>query len=161
MAEIAKTVIFIIIIVVTLAPMTTTANSCHSNVTCPPLAGCVDHHGNVTRALGDVWLLSDNQTVCNCDKYGNGTCTSYSRRVCLDSSKTTRLLGSKWFISNCTNCSCTDDGNIVCNQHHIEAYYGRFVVKKHMCYQDRIPVCVTSNETERDCQGKTMILILL
>ena len=126
------------------------------NVTCERITGCWDRLGKPHVAL-DVWLLDDRQTVCRCSVDGKTTCKKHPVQVCLDDKKIVRSLGSRWFMSNCTNCTCQDNGLISCTQRDIQAHYGRFVIKKKSCYLGAQPGCVTANETTRDCNGIYLI----
>ena len=113
---------------------------------------CWDHLGRAHAYL-DVWLLEDRQTVCQCRLLGNTRCKKHPTAVCLDDNKIVRTSGIIWSISNCTKCVC-EEGRIRCTQHHIEAFYGRFVVEKlKTCYPGDEPGCVTTNERSRDCYG--------
>ena len=118
---------------------------------------CWDHFGNARSPL-DAWQLEDRKTVCRCSVFGKVSCKTFPRPVCLDDKKTAQTQGRRWFMDNCTNCTCMN-GNISCTQFDIKAFYGRFVVKKKVCYPNVDPVCVTSNKTNFDCQGESIATV--
>jgi len=120
-------------------------------ISCQTQPGCLDDKNDVKQP-GERWLLQDFTTICHCTLNSTKECKNRTYETCFDDKRNIYDGGQKWQLTNCTSCMCSS-GNITCTQHDIKAYYGRFVLKTHTCYEDRQPFCKPANETTRDCLG--------